>query len=317
MKLTLSSALLAASVLSFGRCAVAAAPVDVIPQDNLSQDSASRMERFLHYPYAHVENLSSNDITVKITYASLFCKDDTFSLGPNESWTADSRGVCLITKIESTMTVEGGDINCQSYMSSGTSYSQFYVANLTPTRCTVRQNLSALAPDTQDLEDDATKIEFGNDYRTLGTKEDKGLQFPVPSEETQEMQSQNLQGYPHAHVENLSSNNVSVKVSYASLFCKDDSFTLGPRESWTADSRGICLITKIESTMTVDGGDINCQSYTSSGTSYSQFYVANLTPTRCTVRRSLSALVPANAEEPSMENFGLGRSLRGSRTANN
>ncbi|MFT4693644.1 MAG: hypothetical protein ACI8TE_000535 [Francisella sp.] len=60
-------------------------------------------------------------------------------------------------------------------------------------------------------------------------------------------------------------------VHYASPTCSNDTFTLAPRHSWTADSRGICLVTEIEAT-DLDSGQSGT-AYSSSGTSYSQFLV--------------------------------------------
>ena len=70
---------------------------------------------------------------------------------------------------------------------------------------------------------------------------------------------------------------VSGKVYYAGapVFCSNDSYSVTPNTAWTASSRGSCLVTKITATVKTPNGDVKATSYTSSGTSYSQFAVIN------------------------------------------
>jgi hypothetical protein len=79
-----------------------------------------------HYPYVHVFN-SASDMTVTgiVHYTSPTCSNDTFTLAPRTAWTADSRGICLVTGIEATDLRSGQ--SGTPYASSGTSYSQFLV----------------------------------------------------------------------------------------------------------------------------------------------------------------------------------------------
>ena len=204
-----------------------------------------------HYPYAHVENLSPYEIHVKVTYMSIFCSDDEVTIAPGQSWTADSRGVCLITEVSSTMKLPEGEINCIPYESSGTSYSQFMVAYKAPLKCLVTRIVNESGPEDRQL--------------------------------TEQDEPENH--YPYAHVENLSPYEIHVKVTYMSLFCSDDEVTIAPGQTWTATSRGVCLITQVSSTMNLPQGQIDCTPYTSSGTSYSQFMVAYKAPLQCLVSR--------------------------------
>jgi len=48
-------------------------------------------------------------------------------MGPNKSWTASGRGVCLVTEISANVSTPGGTVEATPYTSSGTSYSQFAV----------------------------------------------------------------------------------------------------------------------------------------------------------------------------------------------
>ena len=62
-------------------------------------------------------------------------------------------------------------------------------------------------------------------------------------------------------------------VEYMSLFCSNDHYTVTPTTTWIAKSRGVCLVTKITATVKTPSGNIKATSYTSSGTSYSQFAI--------------------------------------------
>jgi hypothetical protein len=80
------------------------------------------------YPDVRVTNSTSYPVTGGVTYESIFCKNDTFSLppGPGTSW-SNSRGVCLITSVYAVVTYNGTSVQASPYSSSGTSYSQYAV----------------------------------------------------------------------------------------------------------------------------------------------------------------------------------------------
>jgi len=96
-------------------------------------------------------------------------------------------------------------------------------------------------------------------WATIGV----GMQFAVFSFSAQA-------DYPAVNITNKTQFPVSGKVNYASAFCKDDYFTVLPGKVWS-NSRGVCLITGIWANP-IDGKPIT--SYSSSGTSYSTFFVA-------------------------------------------
>ncbi len=79
--------------------------------------------------------------------------------------------------------------------------------------------------------------------------------------------------YSNVSIVNSTDRNISGRVEYASLFCSDDDYRVAPNRNWQASSRGACLVTKI--TAKADGV-YNAISYTSSGTSYSQFAIIDL-----------------------------------------
>jgi hypothetical protein len=51
--------------------------------------------------------------------------------------------------------------------------------------------------------------------------------------------------YPNARVTNNTEYTVSGKVEYVSWLCSDDSYSVAPGKTWTASSRGVCLIDDI------------------------------------------------------------------------
>jgi hypothetical protein len=63
------------------------------------------------------------------------------------------------------------------------------------------------------------------------------------------------------------------KVEYLTKLCSDDEYTVNPFSTWTANHRGVCLVTKISALLAAPSGPIEATPYTSSGTGYSQFAV--------------------------------------------
>jgi hypothetical protein len=110
--------------------------------------------------------------------------------------------------------------------------------------------------------------------------------------------------YPLVHISNSTNYDASGEVSYRSAFCKDDKYTAPANKSWTAKSRGVCLVTKITATLSVLGTDHEAAPYESVGTSYSQFAIVQLDGGNFVVTRVVSALEdqpPANYVEPTTQ----------------
>lgn len=83
-----------------------------------------------HYPYVHVVNSTNYQITGTVQYPGAFCSNDGYSVsaGYGNSWTADSRGLCLVSAVTATVSIPNQNpIEAASYQSSGTAYSQFAV----------------------------------------------------------------------------------------------------------------------------------------------------------------------------------------------
>jgi hypothetical protein len=87
------------------------------------------------YPTAKINNKTIYPATGTVRYASAFCKNDNFSVPAGQLqkdgsikpgyWEARSRGVCLITGIDTQL--QGTNKAVVSYSSSGTSYSNFII----------------------------------------------------------------------------------------------------------------------------------------------------------------------------------------------
>jgi hypothetical protein len=78
------------------------------------------------YPLAKVTNKTPYAASGTVHYMSAFCKNDKFSVAAGATWTASSRGSCLITGISASLA--GAKKPVISYSSSGTSYSQFFIS---------------------------------------------------------------------------------------------------------------------------------------------------------------------------------------------
>jgi len=93
-------------------------------------------------------------------------------------------------------------------------------------------------------------------------------------------------GYPLVHIVNSTAFAGSGKVYYASAFCSNDDYSVAANGGqWTASGRGVCLVTEVSATLYVNGTPVNASSYTSSGTSYSQFAIIQTSPTTFAVTR--------------------------------
>jgi len=78
-----------------------------------------------------------------------------------------------------------------------------------------------------------------------------------------------LKAYPNVKITNLTGSIASGEVNYAA--CRNDKFSgLQPGDTWRGPGRGLCLITWV-SVKLMNGARVN--NYTSSGTSYSEFFV--------------------------------------------
>lgn len=108
-------------------------------------------------------------------------------------------------------------------------------------------------------------------------------------------------GYPVVQIANSTNYIASGTVSYASIFCSNDNYTVTPTTTWSASSRGVCLVTEISAVVQTPNGNIQATPYTSSGTSYSQFAIIQTGPNSFEVTRRVSLsedAMPADYVEP-------------------
>ncbi len=77
--------------------------------------------------------------------------------------------------------------------------------------------------------------------------------------------------YPKVKITNLTKWPAAGEVNYASALCRNDKYKVNPGETWVGPGRGVCLITWISASLT---GGPQVTKYTSSGTSYSEFFVS-------------------------------------------
>ena len=83
------------------------------------------------YPYAKIKNNTEYTISGEVQYISFLCSDDSYTVKPGETWSASSRGVCLIDAITGStrgaVGKNGEKTHVVSYSSTGTSYSVFQI----------------------------------------------------------------------------------------------------------------------------------------------------------------------------------------------
>ncbi|HEX2957137.1 MAG TPA: hypothetical protein VHO70_09900 [Chitinispirillaceae bacterium] len=86
------------------------------------------MEKIIKcYPLVEIINSTSYQASGTVGYMSGFCSKDEYTVTPNTTWKASSRGACLLTKISAVLNTPSGFIQATPYTSSGTSYSHFAI----------------------------------------------------------------------------------------------------------------------------------------------------------------------------------------------
>lgn len=83
------------------------------------------------YPLAKITNNTAYTVSGTVEYVSFTCSDDKYSVAPGKTWTAKSRGVCLIDKITGKTSGRakfGENTSIVPYdVDIGTSYSKFQI----------------------------------------------------------------------------------------------------------------------------------------------------------------------------------------------
>ncbi len=103
------------------------------------------------YPLVNIIDSTGFSLTGTVSYASAFCSDDNYKINlPDTSWTAGSRGVCLVKEISADVSTPDGIVSATPYTSStGTSYSQYAVIRISdnPLQFEVTRRVSAVQQD--------------------------------------------------------------------------------------------------------------------------------------------------------------------------
>ena len=80
------------------------------------------------YANVTIQNNTPYQVQGTVHYPSAFCSNDDFGIGPNGTWTAGSRGLCLVSEITAQLLINGNWVGAGSYESfPGTSFSSFAV----------------------------------------------------------------------------------------------------------------------------------------------------------------------------------------------
>jgi len=91
-----------------------------------------KVSNLQHYPYVTITNKTPYDTVQgkEVHYSSVFCSDDQYSVAAQQTWTASSRGACLLTQIEAELFLVDSDyfMTCAPYTSNpGTTYGTFSI----------------------------------------------------------------------------------------------------------------------------------------------------------------------------------------------
>jgi len=102
----------------------------------------------MSYPLVNIQNSTNYTAKGIVYYASDLCSNDDYSVAPDVSWQASSRGACLITKISAYVETTSGNVEALPYSSSGTSYSQFVVISVGKNKFEVIRRVNGMEDET-------------------------------------------------------------------------------------------------------------------------------------------------------------------------
>lgn len=102
----------------------------------------------MSYSLVQIVNSTPYIAEGKAIYVSAFCSDDHYTVTPNTTWQAKSRGICLLREISADIKTPQGVIKAKPFHTSiGTADSRFAIIQTGPTSFEVTKivNLSAEA----------------------------------------------------------------------------------------------------------------------------------------------------------------------------
>jgi len=183
-----------------------------------------------------------NDTPYEANFARIeYCacaKDENSFIASGGTWTADYRGACLVTEIHSTLIVDGREVQCSGYFSSGTGISEFFLMWI----------------------DDVCCLRSSQQSNTECTDQQKGL-YP-------KVQITNDTPYEVNFA----------RIEYAACADDENNFIASGGTWTARTYRGACLVTWIHSTLILPDGTgqgrvLECVSYRNSGTGKADFYI--------------------------------------------
>ena len=98
----------------------------------------------MSYPLVQITDSTSYIASGTVNYLSAFCSDDNYTVTPNTTWHASSRGICLVTGVSAIVQTPTGNIVATPYSSSGTAYAQFVIVQTGPNSFAVTRLVMAL-----------------------------------------------------------------------------------------------------------------------------------------------------------------------------
>lgn len=89
--------------------------------------------KIMSYSVVTIVNSTSFNAKGHVNYVSVFCSDDDYSVTTGATWSASSRGICLLKDISAEVTTPQGVIKAKSFHDSiGTSDSRFAIIQTGP-----------------------------------------------------------------------------------------------------------------------------------------------------------------------------------------
>ena len=103
-----------------------------------------------HYPYVNITNKTPYDTRPNTKYGNTYvmyqetflCSLDRYSVASGQTWTASSRGACLVNYIAATILAlpDGKELRCTPYTSWGTTYGTFFLIMKGEDACCVQSS---------------------------------------------------------------------------------------------------------------------------------------------------------------------------------
>lgn len=99
-----------------------------------SRKPITKIIEIMSYSLVKIVNSTPYIAEGKAIYVSVFCSDDSYSVTPNTTWEAKSRGICLLKEITADVKTPQGIVKATPFHDSiGTTDSRFAIIQTGPT----------------------------------------------------------------------------------------------------------------------------------------------------------------------------------------